>query len=184
MLYKQRYNYTKIILVRNLLYFLAGLFLFSCNSILPIKEEYKELACPAVFFSSEHRNFLDSEENVINLDNLSIRANINNFSFNVACRVQNNVYFYPLDILIILEPLLANQPNIELPIYATLLDQANNLIENQYFSFPASLNQDPETNDLLATQVIKRLNIAINNDKVSSIIIGFMLDNEKKELLN
>ena len=41
-----------------------------------------------------------------------------------------------------------------------------------------------ESKEYSIIEHISRLNIATNKDNVSSIIIGFMLDNEKKDLLN
>ena len=188
MLYKQRYINTNKIFVKNFLYFLTYfftlVFLLGCNSKFTTKQASKNIDCPSIFFSSEHRNYIHSNEKVISLDNLAFKANINNFKFNMSCKKSNNFELYPLDILFIIEPLTAKQLNIKLPIYTTLLDQKNNLIDTQYFSIQTEIINNQESKKYSIIEHISRLNIATNKDNVSSIIIGFMLDNEKKDLLN
>ena len=188
MLYKQRYINTNKIFVKNFLYFLTYfftlIFLLGCNSKFTSKQASKNIACPSVFFSSEHRNYIQSYEKVISLDNLALKANINNFKFNISCKKFDNFELYPVDILFIVEPLTSKKNNINLPIYTTLLDEKNNLIDTQFFSIQTEINQNEKSEKYLTTEHVARLNIATNKDNVSSIIIGFMLDNTKKDLLN
>ena len=102
MLYKQRYINSNKIFVKNFLYFLTYfftlVFLLGCNSKFTTKQASKNIDCPSIFFSSEHRNYIHSNEKVISLDNLAFKANINNFKFNISCKKSNNFELYPLDI--------------------------------------------------------------------------------------
>ena len=67
-------------------------------------------------------------------------------------------------------------------LYDDYSDSVDNYPESDDYS--ESIDNYQESEEYLITEHISRLNIATNKDNVSSIIIGFMLDNEKKDLLN
>ena len=79
-----RYNnfYINIILVKNILVFLLFFFSYSCSPNSPIIKPSESIECPPVFFASEHRNYLKSnnDEN-ITFENLAYKGEINNYAF-------------------------------------------------------------------------------------------------------
>ena len=188
MVYKKRYINTNTIFMKNLLYFFvistALIFLFGCNAKEKKQKTSIDLNCPRIFFSSEHSNYIDTEDQKINLDNLAYKANLNNFAYNHSCTKLNNLFIYPLDILIIIEPILLNQPDIILPVYVALLDKKNNLIETQFFSIEGVVDQTKDRKTFVETAIVNKLEIITNKDFVDSIIIGFMLDKEKLGIIN
>jgi len=169
--------------MKNFLFFLIIIFLVGCDSIIKPSQVSKNLICPGVFFSLEHKKYLFSEKNKINLDNISFKANINNFVFNEKCQSFNDIQFYPIDILIIVEPFMLKDKNVKLPIYAALLDKKENLIDIQYFSITNKVNYDEVLHSFEETDNQSRLDIFTKSKAVSSIIIGFMLEKEKLKLI-
>ena len=64
-----------------------SLFILSCSSN---KQQTVTYSCPELFFSKNHRVYIASEENSITLDNISYRAEINNYNFIKGCYISNN----------------------------------------------------------------------------------------------
>jgi len=174
--------------VKNLLYFLTILlgliFLIGCNPMMNKKQASKEVVCPNIFFSSEHKNFIYSDKDNISLDNLSFNATLNNYKFDKGCKKNTDILIFPLDILVIVNPILLTQQDIELPVYALLLDRNDKLIETQYFTIEASVDKDSDNNKFIETDIVHKLNIVTKNELVENLIIGFMLEKKKIEILN
>ena len=63
--------------MKKILIFLLLFFGISCSSNLLTKKSVESIDCPSVFFASENRNYLDSEERPLTLDNVSFKAEIN-----------------------------------------------------------------------------------------------------------
>ena len=169
----------KILII--LLFFLS----ISCNSNLLTKKSAESIGCPPVLFASENRNYLDSEEKPLTLDNISFKAEINNYAFNKSCFQENDIHTFPLDILFIIDPLTPTSPNVILPLYVALLDSDQQLFEMQYFSISGEMRNDLNTKTYLQTELSRSINIMISKkNPVSSLVIGFMLDKKKEELLN
>ena len=87
--------------MKKILIFLLLFLSISCSSNLLTKKTAETIDCPPVFFASENRNYLDSEEKPLTLDNVSFKAEINNYAFNKSCFQENDhliisliVYFY------------------------------------------------------------------------------------------
>jgi len=165
-------------------YFFTAILIVSCNSIKKPKQESKIIECPKTFFSSENRTYISTEDQSINLDNLSFRADLNNFDYIKECQNFKSLTIYPLDILVIIKPLIITNNKIDLPIYATLLDKDDNLIETQYFSISTNINYNEETNTYHETDFSYTLEIITKKKSAKYIIVGFMLDSEKLKVLN
>ena len=119
------------------------------------------------------------------MDNVSFKAEINNYAFNKSCFQENDIRTFPLDILFIIDPIKPTAPNVILPLYVALLDSDQQLFEMQYFSISGEMKNDPTTRGYLETELSNSINIITSkNNSVSSLVIGFMLDKNKKELLN
>jgi len=171
--------------VKNILIFLLLFFSISCSSNLLTKKTAETIDCPPVFFASENRNYLDSEEKPLILDNVSFKAEINNYAFNKSCFQEDDIRTFPLDILFIIDPIRSTSPNVILPLYVALLGSDRQLFEMQYFSISGEIRKDLNTEVYLETALSNTINIiTTNNNSVSSLVIGFMLDKKKEELLN
>ena len=168
--------------MKKLLIFLLFLPLIGCNNILKDKQANISFKCPKVFFSADDRNFIDSSTS---LDDVKIKAEINNFAFNKKCQQMKNVVIIPLDILIVVK-LMDNKENslINFPVYVSLLDEKDNVLETQYFLISDEMEVNIDSNKSLEIDVVERLEIISNNLNTSQLILGFMLDNKKRVLLN
>ena len=164
-----------------MLFFLS----ISCSPNLLTKKSLESIDCPLVFFASNNRNYLDSEENPITLDNVSFKAEINNYAFSKSCFQENEIHTFPLDILFIIDPIKPTSPNVTLPLYVALLDSDQQLFEMQYFSISGEMKNDLATKTYFETELSNSINIMTSKkNSVSSLVIGFMLNKNKEELLN
>ena len=171
--------------MKKILIFLLLFLSISCSSNILTKKSGESIDCPPVFFASENRNYLNSEEKPLTLDNVSFKAEINNYAFNKSCFQENDIRTFPLDILFIIDPIKPTAPNVILPLYVALLDSDKKLFEMQYFSISGEMKNDLTTKSYLETELSNSINIITSkNNSVSSLVIGFMLDKNKKELLN
>ena len=75
-------------------------------------------------------------------------------------------------------------PDLSIPLYALLLDQNDELLDTQYFMISGSFKRNFETNAFLETDIIDKLKIMTMNSETTQIVIGFMIDNKKRLLLN
>ena len=82
----------------------------------------------------EHNKYLDTDKDLITLDNITFKANLNNHAFNKTCTKTDDITSIPLDILFIIKPLKPTSSEITLPVYSALLDNEKNIIDIQYFS--------------------------------------------------
>ena len=157
----------------------------SCSSNLFTKKTAELINCPTVLFASENRNYLYNEEKLLTLDNVAFKAEINNYAFNKSCFQENDISTFPLDILFIIEHIRSTSPNVNLPLYVALLGSEKQLYEMQYFSISGKINYDLNTENYLETELSNSINIITsNNNPISSLVIGFMLDKKKEELIN
>jgi hypothetical protein len=74
--------------------------------------------------------------------------------------------------------------DVSMPLYVILLDQKNEVLETQYFMVLGSIKKKFETNDFIETDIIDKLNIVTKKLEVDQIVIGFMLNDKKRILLN
>ena len=156
-----------------------------CNTIGKNKQTSEDFSCPRVFFSSEDRIFIDTAEGGTSIDDITYKAELNNFAFIDKCLQQNEAAVIPLDILIIAQPMDAlKNGDVSIPLYAELLDQNDQVLETQYFMVSKSIEKNFETKNFMETDITDRLYIITKNLETNQIVIGFMLDDEKRLLLN
>ena len=74
--------------------------------------------------------------------------------------------------------------DVSMPLYAMLLDQKNQVLESQYFMVSGLINTNLEKNTFIETDITNRLKIITENTQTAEIVIGFMLDDKKRLLLN
>jgi hypothetical protein len=73
---------------------------------------------------------------------------------------------------------------ISLPVYISLLDDNDEILETQYFSVSGLINKNTETNIFIESDVKDFLQIVTQQLETTQLVLGFMLDNEKRDLLN
>ncbi len=159
--------------------------LFGCNSIGKNKQVSSNFNCPRVFFSSEDKVFIETSEGGTSIDDITFKAELNNFAFIEKCSQQNEVAVMPINILIIAKPMdeLKNL-DVSIPLYAVLLDQNDQVLETQYFMVTNSIEKNFETKNFKETDITDKLYIITKKLDTNQIVIGFMLDDEKRLLLN
>ncbi len=171
--------------MKNILTFLLVFFVFSCSSNRFKSSSNKVINCPAVFFASDHKNYINSSNSSIDIDNLSFSAEINNYAFNNSCLEENGLIYLPLEILFIITPVNLNDPNVYLPFYIAILDAKENLKEIYYYSIDAKVLKDEDAQKYIESEISESILVKFPNDiEMSSLLVGFMLDNEKYKILN
>jgi len=168
--------------MKQLFIFILFLPLLGCGNIIKNKQTSTDFNCPRVFFSSDDRVYID---NSISLDDITIKAEFNNYAINKKCQQQDNLAVIPLDILIVAKPMTNLEESlISLPVYVSLLDDNDEVLETQYFSVSGLINKNAETNIFIESDITDRLQIVTEQLETTQLILGFMLDNEKRDLLN
>ncbi len=168
--------------MKQLFFFILFLPLLGCGNIIKNKQTSIDFNCPRVFFSSDDRIYID---NSISLDDITIKAEFNNYAINTKCQQQDNVAVIPLDVLIIANPMNNLEESfISLPVYISLLDDNDAILETQYFLVSGMINKNIETNILIESEITNLLQIVTQQLETTQLVLGFMLDNEKRDLLN
>ncbi len=168
--------------MKKLPFFILFLLILGCSYIDKNRQTSINFNCPRLFFSSEDRIFIDNSNS---LDNVLLKAELNNFQINTECQQKDKIVIIPLDLLIIAKPMddLVN-PEINIPVYISLLDKNDDLLETQYFMVSGKLNKNSETNKYIETDVSERLNVISQYLETYQLVIGFMLDERKRIFLN
>ena len=168
--------------MKRLFVFILFLPLLGCGNIIKDRQTSIDFNCPSVFFASDDRIYID---NNISLDNIKIKAEFNNYAINKKCQQQENIVVIPLDILIIAKPKSnLEEPILSLPVYISLLNNNDEILETQYFSVSGEVNKNNETNIFIESDITYRLQIVTQQLETTQLVLGFMLDNEKRNLLN
>jgi len=171
--------------MKKLLLFLLFLPFLGCNNVIKNKQTSVDFDCPRIFFSTDERFFIDSIDNSISLEDVFMKAELNNFALNKKCQRINSIAVIPIDILIIVKPMEnLNNLEINIPVYIKLLDQDDNVLETQYFMISGFVKQDSETKIFLETDIKDTLEVITQYLETSQAVIGFMLDDKKKDILN
>ena len=168
--------------MKQIFIFILFLPLLGCNNIIKNKKASTEFNCPRVFFSSEDRIYID---NSISLDDILIKAELNNFAIYQECQQQENIAIIPLDILIVAQPMDSLENSLlNFPVYISLLDENDKLLETQYFLVLGSMNKNSETDIFIESDITDRLVVVTKYLDTSQLVLGFMLDDKKKDLLD
>ncbi len=168
--------------MKRLFIFILFLPILGCGNIIKNKQTTIDFNCPRIFFSSDDRIYID---NSISFDNIAIKAEFNNYAINSKCQQQENIALIPIDILIVANPLgNLEKPSLSLPVYVSLLDDNDEVLETQYFYVSGVINQSSETNDFIESDIRDQLQIVTEYLNTTQLVMGFMLDDQKKNLLN
>jgi len=168
--------------MKKLMIFIIILLILGCSNVIKNKQTSINFNCPLPFFSSEDRIFIDNNNS---LEDVLLKAELNNFEINESCQQKDKIVIIPLDLLIIANPMddLQN-PEINIPVYVSLLDKNDNILETQYFMVSGKLNKHSETNKYIETDIAGRLKVISQYLETYQLIVGFMLDDKKRKLLN
>ena len=172
-------------IVKKKLFFIIFL-LIGCSSK---STDIEEISCPNVLFSSEHRNYLTTDDSEISLNNISYKATINNYNFDKKCLMEENTIIINLSLLFIVQPEKTINKEIKLPYYIAIINENDELMNVNYFQVNGEFDKDIESNKFIETEITDKIDfrLELNNVYVSSnniILIGFMLDNKKLKILN
>ena len=141
--------------------------------------------CPGVLFAKEHRKYIASSSDNINIDNISHITSFNNAKFNQKCQIKDNMFVNQISLLFVSIPLGNSEDRIKIPYYIALLDKDNSLISIEYYSLRVNFNKKVETNELIETEIISKKSVKFSqSDNVTSLLVGFMLDEQQINLLN
>ena len=168
--------------MKKLFIFILFLPLLGCGNIIKNKQITTDFNCPRVFFSSDDKIYID---NSISLDKIKIKAEFNNYAANNKCQQQENIAIIPIDVLIVAKPLSnLEEPYLSLPVYVSLLDENDDILETQYFYVSGTIKKNSETNVLIESDIVDKLQIVTEYLNTTQLVIGFMLDDQKRYLLN
>jgi len=168
--------------MKKILILILFLPLLGCGNIIKNKETSINFNCPRVFFSSEDRVYID---NSISFDDITIKAELNNFAIKNKCQIKENIAVISLDVLIVAKPMdNLEESSTSFPVYVSILDSNDETLETQYFSVLGKMKKDPETNSFTESDITDQLQIVTKYLNASQFVLGFMLDNKKRELLN
>jgi len=171
--------------VKKFLLFIMLLSLFGCGSNVFKSKKSISINCPPVLFAKEHKVYMDSLSEKISLDNISFRAEINNAIFKKGCTQSDNVFSTDLSLLFVVKPMMENQQNINLPFYIAILDKDKKLQDIQYYSINSIFKKNIETKLLVESEIFTTKNINFYSKGAPiTMVVGFMLDKNRLELLN
>ena len=172
--------------MKNNFFFLLLFLLIGCVSN---KVDITKVSCPNVYFSSEHIRYIAGETYPITVENISYRAEINNHAFNSECSIIDNVFQADLSLLFIVKPDLTEESSITLPFYVAILNANDEVVDMQYYQVDGDLKGETENANYIETELTKTIKLQIsslNEEELneSKVVVGFMLDKKKLEILN
>ncbi len=146
-------------------------------------------SCPIVLFSSEHNKYVTSDTKPITSENVSYRAEINNYAFTSECSIKDNLFQAELSLLFVVKPDLTEESSITLPFYVAILNAKDEVVDMQYYQVDGDLKGRPEDANYIETELTKTIKLQIsylNEEELNEnkVVVGFMLDKKKLEILN
>ena len=176
--------------MKNNLFILIFFLLIGCtpNTTVSTNAAVKT-SCPIILFSSEHSQYITGNTKPITTENISYRAEINNYAFNSECSIKDNIFQVELSLLFIVKPDLTEESSIILPFYVATLNANDEVVDMQYFQVDGDLMSESENVNYIETELTKTISLYISflNEKEhnqNKIVVGFMLDKKKLEILN
>ena len=110
-------------------------------------------------------------------------------SFVKGCKIIQDDILATLSLLFIIYPDKIKKSEIIIPYYIAFLDDQKNIIDIQYYKAIANLNKNSEDSVFIETEanIIIDIKFSLNNinDEFSNdILVGFMLDEKKVNIIN
>ena len=176
--------------MKNNLFILIFFLLLGCSSqTADSTNATVKTSCPIVLFSSEHSRYIIGNTQPITAENIRYRAEINNYAFSSECSIKDKIFQAELSLLFIVKPDLAEENNITLPFYVAILNVNDEVVDMQYYQAEGDMKSESGNANFIETELTKTINLQIpslNNQeqRQNILIVGFMLDKEKLEILN
>ena len=162
-------------------------FLYGCAPYSSKEAEITNVSCPKILFAAEHKNYIDSSEEILSLENLSLQTEINNAIFSEECQIQNNIFSSNLSLLFIINPIDQSKREFILPFYIAMIDKNKKTNSIEYYSASGTVTKDLDSKDLIETEMTKTIPIDVDAGLINedtTFLIGFILDKKRIELLN
>ena len=143
------------------------------------------ISCPRILLASEHKTYVGNNHSGAKLDTISFKAEINNFIFSEGCFTKDDIFSSNLSILFVVSPNKVELNKIFLPFYVMILNSQNQILDTQYYSISGNFSINLETKQFIETDLVKK--ILINKPNVNdsmTIVVGFMLDKKRLDILN
>ena len=171
--------------MKNFYLFILLFILIGCKNSLLDSKTTSIIACPPILFSKEHKIYIDSKLDNITLNNISYKAEVNNAVFTKDCKIINDNFNGKISVLFVVNPLIQDQEDINLPFYIAMLDKENNIIDIDYFLTNGKFKKNLEFNSLKETEIstTEKVQFKLINEQ-HTVIIGFMLDEARLKLLD
>ena len=146
-------------------------------------------SCPIVLFSSEHSQYITGNTKPITTENIRYRAEINNYAFNSECSIKDNIFQAELSLLFIVKPDLTEESSITLPFYVAVFNINDEVVDMQYYQADGDFMSESENVNYIETELTKTIKLQIsslNEEELNQnkVVVGFMLDKKKLEILN
>ena len=176
--------------MKNNLFILIFFLLVGCTPNTTVSTNaITKTSCPIVLFSSEHSQYITGNTKPITTENIRYRAEINNYAFNSECSIKDNIFQAELSLLFIVKPDLTEESSITLPFYVAVLNINDEVVDMQYYQADGDFMSESENVNYIETELTKtiKLQIPLLDDQEHSqnqVIVGFMLDKKKLEILN
>ena len=176
--------------MKNNLFILIFFLLLGCSSQTTVSTNAAvKTSCPIVLFSSEHNQYITSNTKPITTENIGYRAEINNYAFKSECSVKDNILQAELSLLFIVKPDLTEESVITLPFYVAVLNINDEVVDIQYYQADGDFMSESENVNYIETELTKTINLQIsslNEDGLNQnkVVVGFMLDKKKLEIIN
>ena len=170
--------------MKNFNLFIVFLLLTGCGPTLS-PTSITEVICPPVLFSSDHGRYIGADSQQISIDNLTFEAAINNAVFLEGCQLEDNNFSSNLSLLFIAKPLNISQEIINLPFYVAILSLNDDILDIQYYTTTGMFQKNIDTQEFEELEI--RENVLISNksqEEGGKIVVGFMLDEKRMEILN
>ena len=145
--------------------------------------------CPIVLFAAEHSKYITGNTLPITFENMRYRAEINNYAYSSECSIIDNVFQADLSLLFVVKPDLTEESSVTLPFYVAILNANDEVVDMQYYQVDGDLKGETENGNYIETELTKTIKLQIsslNEEELneSKVVVGFMLDKKKLEILN
>ena len=176
--------------MKNNLFILIFFLLVGCTPNTTVSTNaITKTSCPIALFSSEHSQYITGNTKPITTENIRYRAEINNYAFNSECSIKDNIFQAELSLLFIVKPDLTEESGITLPFYVAVLNINDEVVDIQYYQADGDFISESENVNYIETELTKTIKLQIsslNEEELNQnkVVVGFMLDKKKLEILN
>ena len=171
--------------MKNIYLFCFIFILIGCESNYLNKSNSTIVECPLILFSQEHKNYIDTSFKKISLDNITYKAEINNAEFKKACEVAEGYFNAEISLLFLIKPNIQKKQIINLPFYIAILDKQNKLLDINYYRIEDILEKNVKYDSFIEKEIVSTRKVKFKkNLEYKTIIVGFLLDKKRLELMN